>query len=251
MPAFNPMAPASHEYDYHPEFGYLCPSPLVRRSVRVALMSGAIGVAIGACIVLFLMDQRFADGRQGEQTSTFARTDRAWSAVAQAAALDSELAAAPLAGEDKTGMTIAREACEDEAASYLDSKCHLVRRHKAHTSRSMTSRLATVEIGRIRSPGDIERLISAAINGRSTRADAGQIDTADGPPAPSIAVSGQAPASATKPARKPRARRQPPDPKGDGMKAFAYASPYAQYYRPGDTYRSGQQVVKDNWGWRW
>jgi hypothetical protein len=35
------------------------------------------------------------------------------------------------------------------------------------------------------------------------------------------------------------------------MKAFAYASPYAQYYRPGDTYRSGQQVVKDNWGWRW
>jgi hypothetical protein len=64
-------------------------------------------------------------------------------------------------------------------------------------------------------------------------------------------VSGQAPASATKPARKPRARRQPPDPKGDGVKAFAYASPSVQYYRPGDTYRSGQQVVKDNWGWRW
>jgi hypothetical protein len=35
------------------------------------------------------------------------------------------------------------------------------------------------------------------------------------------------------------------------MKAFAYASPHAQYYRLGDTYRSGQQAVKDNWGWRW
>jgi hypothetical protein len=251
MPAFNPMAPANHEYDYHPEFGYLCPSPLVRRRVRVALMSAAVGVAIGACIVLSFMDRRFADGRQGEQTSTFARTDRAWSAVGRAAALESEPAAAPLAGEEKTGMTIAREACEDEAASYLDSKCHLVRRHKAHTSRSMTSRLATVEIGRIRSTGDIERPGSAAINDRSTRADAGQINTADGPPAPSIAVSDLAPASATKPARNPRVRRQPRDPKGDGMKAFAYASPYDQYYRPGDTYRSRQQVVKDNWGWRW
>jgi hypothetical protein len=251
MPAFNPMAPANHEYDYHPEFGYLCPSPLLRRSVRVALMSAAVGVAIGACIVLSLMDRRFADGRQGEQTSTFARTDRAWSAVAQAAALESEPAAAPLAGEEKTGMTIARGACEDEAASYLDSKCHLVRRHKAHTSRSMTSRLATVEIGRIRSTGDIERPVSAAINGRSTRADAGQTNAADGPPAPSIEASDQAPASATKPARNPRSRRQPRDPKGEGTKAFAYAPRYAQFYRPGDTYRNGQQVIKDNWGWRW
>jgi hypothetical protein len=251
MSAFNPMAPANHEYDYHPEFGYLCPSPLVRRSVRVALMSAAIGVAVGACMVLSLMDRRFADARQGEQTSTFARTDRAWSAVAQAVALESEPAAAPLAGEEKTGMTIAREVCEDEAASYLDSKCHLVRRHKAHTSRSITSRLAAVEIGRIRSTGDIERPISSAINGRSTRTDAGQINTADEPPAPLIAVPGQAPASATKPARKPRARRQAPDPKGDGMKAFAYAFPYAKYYRPGDTYGSRQHVVKDNLGWRW
>jgi hypothetical protein len=197
------------------------------------------------------MDRRFAGSRQNEQTSTFARTDRAWSAVARAATLESEPAAAPLAGGDRTGATIARDACEDEAASYLDSKCHLVRRHKAHASRTMTSRLATVEIGRIRSTGDIERPVSAARYGRSTQAGAGQINTADGPAAPSIAVSDQAPASATKPPRTPRTRRQPRDPKGDGMKAFAYSSPYAQYYRPGETDRSGQQVVKDNWGWRW
>jgi hypothetical protein len=93
---------------YHPEFGYFCPSPLVRRSIRVALTSAAVGEAIGACIVLSLMDRRFADGRQGEQTSTLARTDRVWSVVAQAAALESEPAATALAGEDKTGATIAR-----------------------------------------------------------------------------------------------------------------------------------------------
>jgi hypothetical protein len=250
-PAFNPMAPAGHECAYHPEFGYFCPSPLVRRSVRVALMSVADGAAISACIALSLMDRRFAGNRQNQETSMFARTDQSWSAGARAPTLESEPAAALLAEENKTDMPIAREACEDEADSYLDSKCHLVRRHKAHTSRSMTSRLATVEIGRIHSSGDIERPVWAAINGRSARADAGQLNSADGSPAPSMAVSDRAPASATKPARNPRARRQPRDPKGDSMKAFAYASPHAQYYRLGDTYRSGQQAVKDNWGWRW
>jgi hypothetical protein len=231
---------------YHPEFGYLCPSPRVRRSLRVALMSAVVGMGIGACIVLSLIDRRFAGSGQSEQTSTFARTDRAWSAAAQAAALENEAAAAPPGGEDTTGMTIAREACQDESASYLNSKCHLVRRHKAHTSRSTASRLATVEIGRIRSTGDIERPVSATM-----KAGVDQANSAEGPAAPSTAVSEQAPISATKPAKNRRARRQPRAPAGDGMNAFAYASPYAQYYRQGDMRPSGRQVAKDNWGWRW
>jgi hypothetical protein len=237
---------------YHPEFGYLCPSPLVRRNVRVALMSAVLGGGIGACIVLTLMDRRFAASPQSEQTSTFARTDRAWGAVAQAATLESQPAIAPMAGEDKTSTTIANEACADEGASYLDSKCHLVRRHRAHTSRSMTSRLTTVEIGRIRSIGDIQQPVSATMNGRSAQVGAGQTNMADRLSARSMAVSEQAPASAMKPATISRTRRQPRDPRGDGIKAFAHASPYGQSYRPGDTYRSERQVAKGNWGgWRW
>jgi hypothetical protein len=208
-------------------------------------------MGLGACIVLSLTDRQFAASPQSGQASTFARVDRAPSTVAQAATFEIEPAAAPLAGEDKTGTTIASKACEDEAATYLDSKCHLVRRHRAHTSQSRTSRLATVEIGRIHDIGEFEQPVSNAMNGRSTQAEIGQISTADGPPVPSRAVSDQVPASATKSARNPRTRRQPRDPKSDGRKAFAYASPYAQDYRPGDTYRSGRQLVKDNRGWRW
>ena len=37
-------------YDVHPEFGYFCPAPRVRRELRVALFSILIGIMIGAAI---------------------------------------------------------------------------------------------------------------------------------------------------------------------------------------------------------
>jgi hypothetical protein len=231
---------------YHPEFGYFCPSPFVRRRLRVAMIFTVVGMVIGAIIVLSLMDRRSANSQQNVQTSTFGRTDRAWSTAAQAAALEGEPAAAPLAG-----MPIAPDACEDESAFYLDSKCRLIKRHKVHTSRLLTTRLATVGIGRIGSLGDMERSVSAAVNGRSTQAGAGQNTSAEGPLAPSIAVSEHVPASAAKPARTPRTRRKSHDPTGDGFKTFAYASTYAQYNRYGDKYRNERQAVKGNRGWTW
>jgi hypothetical protein len=38
-------------YDVHPEFGYFCPAPRIRRELRVALFSILIGIMIGAAIV--------------------------------------------------------------------------------------------------------------------------------------------------------------------------------------------------------
>jgi hypothetical protein len=38
-------------YDVHPEFGYFCPAPRIRRELRVALFSILIGIVIGAAIV--------------------------------------------------------------------------------------------------------------------------------------------------------------------------------------------------------
>ena len=42
------MPPA---YDVHPEFGYFCPAPRVRRELRVAVVSILVGMVIGAAIV--------------------------------------------------------------------------------------------------------------------------------------------------------------------------------------------------------
>jgi hypothetical protein len=61
---------------YHPEFGYLCPSPLVRRSVRLALISGAIGMLIGAVAILSLLDKRLGQTSAFDQPSSLAETDR-------------------------------------------------------------------------------------------------------------------------------------------------------------------------------
>ena len=61
---------------YHPEFGYLCPSPLVRRSARLALVSGAIGMLIGAVAILSLLDKRLAQTSASEQVSALAQGDQ-------------------------------------------------------------------------------------------------------------------------------------------------------------------------------
>jgi hypothetical protein len=37
-------------FDVHPEFGYFCPGPRVRRELRVALVSILLGIVIGAAI---------------------------------------------------------------------------------------------------------------------------------------------------------------------------------------------------------
>jgi hypothetical protein len=41
----------SPAYDIHPEFGYFCPAPRMRRELRVAVVSILAGMAIGAAIM--------------------------------------------------------------------------------------------------------------------------------------------------------------------------------------------------------
>jgi hypothetical protein len=38
-------------YDVHPEFGYFCPAPRVRRELRIAVVSVLVGMVMGAAIV--------------------------------------------------------------------------------------------------------------------------------------------------------------------------------------------------------
>src|ERR1700732_808467 len=47
--------------DFHPEFGFLCPSPRRRRSVRLAVASVITGMAIGATIELAVAHWRGGD----------------------------------------------------------------------------------------------------------------------------------------------------------------------------------------------
>jgi hypothetical protein len=67
---FHPAAP-----EYHPEFGYFCPSPQLRRVLRVGVISAAVGAGAGALALLIVMPRG---------NSEAAHTENAPAAVAAA-----------------------------------------------------------------------------------------------------------------------------------------------------------------------
>jgi hypothetical protein len=214
---------------YHPEFGYLCPSPGVRRRIRAAMISAAVGMLIGASIVLSLTDRRPADGQRSERTLTAGQAERDWSAVAKAA--DSENSVLPVASQDSAGAPSVQGACKDEGASFLNPKCRSGTKRKAHAARPFATRLATIEIGRI-----------------PTQAGAGPSKPPEETPLSSNGAIERAAVPAKKSTRHARVRERPREPSGDGSNAFAYAFPYAQYYRRDDTYRGEAEAYKHIWG---
>jgi hypothetical protein len=232
---------------YHPEFGYLCPSPAVRRRLRAAMIFAGIGMLIGASIVLSLTDRRPAEGQRSERTLTAGQTDRDWSAVAKAA--DSENNFLPVASQGSTSAPSVQGACKDEGASFLNLKCRSGTKRKAHAARPPATRLATIEIGRIPVATETQRSASAGTNGKSTQAGAGASKPPDESPHSSNGAIEKAAVPAKKSTRHARIRERSREPSGDGSNAFAYAFPYAQYYRRDDAYRGEREAYKHNWGW--
>jgi hypothetical protein len=235
---------------YHPEFGYLCPSTVVRQGIRVAMISAGIGMLIGACVVLSLMDRRVADDQRSERTLTVGKTDRDWAATAKAA--DSENQPSPVALQGDTSMPVAQETCKDEGVSFLNSKCGSVKKRKAHASRSAAARLATIEIGRMSFAPEVGRPASAGMNGKSAQANGGPSRQPEQLPPPSTVAVERAAVPAMKSRSHARIRERSREPKGDGSNALAFASPYAQFYRHDGMYRGERNWSyrgEQNWSW--
>jgi hypothetical protein len=247
-PARNPpqpdiaVAPA-----YHPEFGYLCPSAAVRQRVRLGIISAGIGMLIGAGIALSLMDRRLAESERNERISTVGRTDQDWTAVGQAA--ESANQAAPVANQSGARTSSISGACKDDDNWSLNRKCRLIKKLGAHAPGAAAMQLATIEIGRIRAAAEIGRPVSAGMNGNQM--DGGPSRLVSEAPVPSTAAAEKAAAPAAKHIRHVRVRPRPRDPDADSLKAYAFAPPYTQYYRPGDTYHAGRAALKGSWGWSW
>jgi hypothetical protein len=242
------------EPSYHPEFGYLRPSAGMVRRVRMVVISASAGILIGAGIVLSLVDRRFGDsqrselgdGRRSEQSEVARRMDQDPTGIGRAA--NSENQAALVANPGNADVPIVREACKDEDGSFLNQKCRLIRKRRAHASGPIATRLGTVEIGGIRSAAEVGRPASAGVKGKSAQADGGSPRSADELPAPPTAAPENAAAPAAKSAKRLRIRQRPREPRGEGTNAFAYAPPYFQFNHSGETYRSGP---KGHWGWSW
>ena len=112
MPSTHVVHPAATEF--HPEFGYLCPGPQLRRMVRVALISTALGATVGAAGVLALMPR-------GEPSLMRAET-----ALAAVAADESVAAPAVTAGGEEIVQppsAVGAKPCTAQTWPYLDSNC--------------------------------------------------------------------------------------------------------------------------------
>jgi hypothetical protein len=203
---------------YHPEFGYLCPSPRVCRSVRLALVSGAIGMLIGAVAILSLLDKRLAQTSASDHTSAFAQGDQ------NDAKADKFPISANSNGLPSKDVALSLpEDCRESARSFFDRSCRFVRKHKLGGARS-TSRLETAGIGHNGPAGGALEQEAAAIDVGSIPANAGQREEAG-------ATSTHVPVPAEKSTKIARARQHPHVPNEGAVNAFASAPTSVEWHQ--------------------
>ena len=154
-------APARAQ-SFHPEFGYLCPSPQMRRKVRSVVMTIAAGMSIAAGTALALVPQLAPQASGGGMREASALSDTAVSKTVTTAVLVNG-ADAGGAGERPAPATTHASAltdraagprapaCDDPSGAFLAPQCQLGKTGKSHlmrVARAPASRVATVPVGR-------------------------------------------------------------------------------------------------------
>jgi hypothetical protein len=156
-------AAAAGRQSFHPEFGYLCPSPRTRRKVRSVAMTIAAGLSIAAGTALALVPQ-LAPPTSGDVT-------RAASALSDTAISPTGIPAILVNGADPGGAgewlplptmhapavtdraagARAGASCDDPSGAFLAPQCQAGKTGKSHmmrAARAPASRVATVPVGR-------------------------------------------------------------------------------------------------------
>jgi len=102
--------------EFHPEFGFLAPSPQLRRLMRIALVAGVVGATLGGAAVLAVGRQSDVaePGARVEPTLTVAQTSQDEIAPGSEFTLASNPVPEPAA---------AAKPCNEQTWPYLDRKC--------------------------------------------------------------------------------------------------------------------------------
>jgi hypothetical protein len=157
--------------NFHPEFGYLCPSARFRRKARNAAFALAAGTLIAASMALALLPpllprlapQPSADGvrQEGREESVLSpmtlppTIDKTAEFKATSPADEGVPAATVRAiATERAASARAQASCDDLSGSFLAPQCQLGKTgkshatHTAHAARDTGNRVATVSIGR-------------------------------------------------------------------------------------------------------
>jgi hypothetical protein len=233
------FAPAQN---FHPEFGYLCPTARLRRRLRGAVITLAAGTVIAGSMALAVLPQLApqppGDGaRQGSLQGSLQESvqepmqETALPATVPAPVVEvADRKATRGAAEAVSAATLARAVvmgpaaasraqatCEDLAASFLAPQCQLGKAGKSRSSRAAHARHDAgnrVTTGRADAAAQAGPPQAASLEAGSPETGTGKIVT----PAPAVETAVAIDEAATvamppKPARKPikTERRQAPD----------------------------------------
>jgi hypothetical protein len=219
----------------HPEFGFFCPTPRLRRLVRAAL----VGVAFAAVGIAVLRAAHDPDG--------IARLDGGSSAEISPQATVAPVATAEArpGRSEATATEAVKFSCGDDTGAHVDGKCAPVKARKARMVRVANDRpaIATMPLGRSPAvPASAIESASTASAPDSRQGDPSPSKSAQAAPADAApAAESQRPVAASKKSRSTaqnRRRDQADDPswrevRVDDWSARGYGPSERSYQRGG------------------
>ncbi len=189
--------PAAH--NVHPEFGLLCPTPRLRRKLRLAL-AGLVCAALGLVVI-------WAAHHSESGAVTALRLDASDGAGASPRARASAAATATPRSTAAAVTRAADDACGQGIWAYLDATCVLGKLRKPRSVRAANDRprIAASPLGRSVAMAD-RALEPAAATARVADGAAGDRSSSQSEPAPADAAAAAVP----QPRPRPVAAKQPP-----------------------------------------
>jgi hypothetical protein len=141
--------------NFHPEFGYLCPSALMRRKVRRASMTMLAGMLIAVGTALALVPQLAPQPPGDGGSEELALSAPASLPADKPAGAADESVPAPMARAaamtDQRAPSRVQISCDDPSGAFLAPQCQLGRAGKSHmtrAARAASNRAATLPLGR-------------------------------------------------------------------------------------------------------
>lgn len=136
----------SSAQNFHPEFGYLCPTATMRRKVRRGAMMVMAGVVIAASTGLALVPRSPGDGDRKTQAPSVLTVAQPTNDVPRVTT------AQPMPVTGPAGALRTQLSCDDISGSFLVAKCQPSESGKPRSARGIIHRVATVSIGRVVMP---------------------------------------------------------------------------------------------------
>jgi hypothetical protein len=209
--------------DFHPEFGCLCPTPRMRRKIRMIVASVSIGIVIGAISVLGLVHR---EGHEGDGRGSGPSAAVATATVPATDETPFMTLPLPAAVTSASGVPWASGPCQDPEQSFLDIRCERGKSGVARSRRAIAHRIVSLPIGRSAAMSDEPTVLKskAATSGKGETI-ATIVDMAKA----SVVGAPDTPTSNTKPGIKSAHKyRQPPPPADKGLSAFAAAPSFGR-----------------------